>query len=251
MTSGHARAVPREPLAPMRPARFRREVIVGFQAVLLERPHQPRGRIPRAKGPPLIERAAPQQLARKADFGWRLACGVQIARRHESHAHVELARTRVPAVPSPARGVVVPRLERAPATPLDAVRGTSMRTGRLHTAAAAAGLTALLVLHLGAADAAGPASMTARALVVSDQARRYLVLAYGSSPTEFMGCMIGQVHGPVVFVQRIAPADVDPAHSTQTHVLPRQTCEEAGWKGTRSEERRVGKECRSRWSPYH
>ena len=23
------------------------------------------------------------------------------------------------------------------------------------------------------------------------------------------------------------------------------------WKGTRSEERRVGKECRSRWSPYH
>ena len=107
-----------------------------------------------------------------------------------------------------------------------------MRTGRLHTAAAAGGLTALLVLHLGAADAAGLPSMTARALVVSDQARRYLVVAYGSSPTEFMGCMIGQVHGPVVFVQRIAPADVDPAHSTQTHVLPRQTCEEAGWKGT-------------------
>ena len=24
-----------------------------------------------------------------------------------------------------------------------------------------------------------------------------------------------------------------------------------GWDGTRSEERRVGKECRSRWSPYH
>src|SRR5712692_1572335 len=216
----------------MRPARFRREVIVGFQAVLLERPHQPRGRIPRANGPPLIERAAPQQLARKADFGWRLACGVQIARRHESHAHVELARTGVPAVPSCPRGVVVPRLERATTAAADTVRGTPVRTGQLHTAAAAAGLTALLVLHLGAADAAGPASMTARALVVSDQARRYLVLAYGSSPTEFMGCMIGQVHGPMVFVQRIAPADVDPAHSTQTHVLPRQTCEEAGWEGT-------------------
>lgn len=107
-----------------------------------------------------------------------------------------------------------------------------MRTGPLHTAAAAAGLTALLVLHLGAADAGGRAYMTARALVLSDQARRYLVLTYGSSHTEFMGCMIGQVHGPVVFVQRIAPADVDPTHSTQTHVLPRQTCEEAGWKGT-------------------
>ena len=24
-----------------------------------------------------------------------------------------------------------------------------------------------------------------------------------------------------------------------------------GWLGARSEERRVGKECRSRWSPYH
>ena len=24
-----------------------------------------------------------------------------------------------------------------------------------------------------------------------------------------------------------------------------------GWRATRSEERRVGKECRSRWSPYH
>src|SRR2546426_359636 len=38
--------------------------------------------------------------------------------------------------------------------------------------------------------------------------------------------------GSVVYVQRIAPADVDPTHSTQTHVSPRQTCEEAGWVGT-------------------
>ena len=27
--------------------------------------------------------------------------------------------------------------------------------------------------------------------------------------------------------------------------------QEGSLKGTRSEERRVGKECRSRWSPYH
>ena len=36
-------------------------------------------------------------------------------------------------------------------------------------------------------------------------------------------------------------------------LLARRTAKEAGltvW-GTRSEERRVGKECRSRWSPYH
>jgi len=107
-----------------------------------------------------------------------------------------------------------------------------VRRSTLHTAAAIAGPTALLLLLLGAADAAGPASMTARALVVSDQARGYLTLAYRAFSTEFMGCMIGEVRGPVVFVQRIAPADVDPVHSTQTHVLPRQTCEKAGWKGT-------------------
>ena len=107
-----------------------------------------------------------------------------------------------------------------------------MKAARVRAAVAAAGLTALLGLHLGAAGAAGAASMTARALVVSDQARRYLRLAYGSYPTEFLGCMIGQVVGPVVFVQRIAPADVESAHSTRTQVRPRQTCEEAGWPGT-------------------
>ena len=101
----------------------------------------------------------------------------------------------------------------------------------LHTAAAVS-LTTLLVVLLGAAGAPGAASLTARALVVSDQARRYLTLAYGSRPTEFLGCMIGQVRGPVVYVRRIAPADVDPAHDTRTHVVPRQTCEAAGWQGT-------------------
>jgi hypothetical protein len=70
-----------------------------------------------------------------------------------------------------------------------------------------AGLIALLAAHLGAA---GTASMTARALALSDQARRYLTLVY-RSPTEFMGCMIGEVRGSVVYVQRIAPADMDPA----------------------------------------
>ncbi len=102
----------------------------------------------------------------------------------------------------------------------------------LHTVAAAVGVTIMLVVLSGAAGAPGAVSPTARALVVSEQARRYLTLAYGSFPTEFLGCMIGQVRGPVVYVQRIAPADVDPAHATRTHVLPRQTCEAAGWEGT-------------------
>ncbi|PYO73683.1 MAG: hypothetical protein DMD67_15245, partial [Gemmatimonadetes bacterium] len=59
-----------------------------------------------------------------------------------------------------------------------------------------------------------------------------LALEYRSYPTEFMGCMIGEVRGNAVLVSRIAPADVDPAQSTATAVLPKQTCEDAGWKET-------------------
>ena len=53
-----------------------------------------------------------------------------------------------------------------------------------------------------------------------------------SYPTEFMGCMIGEIHGNAVIVRRIAPADVEPGHSTATRVVPEQTCEDAGWAGT-------------------
>jgi len=47
-----------------------------------------------------------------------------------------------------------------------------------------------------------------------------------------MGCMIGEIHGNAVIVRRIAPADVEPGHSTATRVVPEQTCEDAGWVGT-------------------
>jgi len=103
---------------------------------------------------------------------------------------------------------------------------------RLRAALATAGVMALLVQHLGVAGVATAASKTTRALVVSDQARRYLAFLYGALSTEFMGCMIGEVRGSVVYVRRVAPADIDPAHSTRTHVVPRQTCEESGWVGT-------------------
>ena len=72
----------------------------------------------------------------------------------------------------------------------------------------------------------------ARTLVLSEQARRFLTLQYRAFPTEFMGCMIGEVRGQTVMVQRIAPADVEPAQSAATHVVPKQTCEGAGWQGT-------------------
>jgi hypothetical protein len=101
---------------------------------------------------------------------------------------------------------------------------------------AAAGLLALLALQPEPAGLVEVASNRvgshARALILSDQARRYLSLQYRSYPTEFMGCMIGEIHGNAVIVRRIAPADVEPGHSTATRVVPEGTCEEAGWAGT-------------------
>ena len=112
-----------------------------------------------------------------------------------------------------------------------------MKLGRAATAVA--GLALLLMPLLGhvpnVASAAGqePArSPAARVLVLSDQARRFLLLQYRGFPTEFMGCMIGEVQGQTIVVQRIAPADVDPTQSTATWVVPQQTCESAGWTGT-------------------
>ena len=40
-------------------------------------------------------------------------------------------------------------------------------------------------------------------------------------------------------------------HYGDTVVLSTATASEKPREGIRSEERRVGKECRSRWSPYH
>ena len=50
-----------------------------------------------------------------------------------------------------------------------------------------------------------------------------------------------------------AIADVFPNADIFTLVAKKEVCDELGidWKKVRSEERRVGKECRSRWSPYH
>jgi hypothetical protein len=78
-----------------------------------------------------------------------------------------------------------------------------------------------------------PAHMAAAsAVVLSGQARRYLALQFKAYPTEFMGCMIGERRGNTIVVRRIAPADVDSAQSTETHVLPKASCEETGWTGT-------------------
>ena len=114
------------------------------------------------------------------------------------------------------------------------VRRTWILTTR--SVMAVAGLMVLLALQPEPAGltevASNRAGSHARALILSDQARRYLALEYRSYPTEFMGCMIGEIHGNAIIVRRIAPADVEPGHSTVTHVVPHQTCEDAGWAGT-------------------
>ena len=120
-----------------------------------------------------------------------------------------------------------------------------MNEGRkriIRIAVAALGLTALLALQpesgrlvesAWARSGSGAArAPVGRRLILSDQARRYLALQYRSYPTEFMGCMIGEIRGGAVVVRRIAPADVEPKHSTPTRVVPHQTCEDAGWAGT-------------------
>src|SRR2546425_3610032 len=60
------------------------------------------------------------------------------------------------------------------------------------------------------------------------------------------GCRLGQLDVPVT-VALVEPQASHPAGDHEYAVLaPRAPC-----TSVRSEERRVGKECRSRWSPYH
>jgi len=106
------------------------------------------------------------------------------------------------------------------------------RSGALRAAVSVVGIMTALALRPEPGRLVGATSVRARALVLSAQARRYLSLQYRSYLTEFMGCMIGTIRGDAVIVERIAPADVDPAQSTRTRVLPTQTCEDAGWAGT-------------------
>jgi hypothetical protein len=106
------------------------------------------------------------------------------------------------------------------------------RSSITRAAVSVVGIMTALALQPEPGRPGGVTSVRARVLVLSAQAQRYLSLQYRSYATEFMGCMIGTIRGDAVIVERIAPADVDPTQSTPTRVLPRQTCEDAGWVGT-------------------
>ena len=110
--------------------------------------------------------------------------------------------------------------------------GRLVLTRASHAAFTTLGLVGLLAVRAPSPPSLQAELEDARALVLSDQARRYLALQFRVYSTEFMGCMISDVRAGLVRVQRIAPADVEPAQSTETHVIPKRTCEEAGWQGT-------------------
>src|SRR6266849_5361472 len=61
---------------------------------------------------------------------------------------------------------------------------------------------AVLALHPAPPRLIGAPLPQTHVLVLSDQARRYLALEYRAFPTELMGCMIGEVHGSAVRVER-------------------------------------------------
>src|SRR5947207_1756132 len=95
------------------------------------------------------------------------------------------------------------------------------RSAVVRAAVSVVGIIAALALQPEPGRPVGVASMRARVLLLSAQARRYLFLQYRSYATEFMGCMIGTIRGDAVIVERIAPADVAPAQSTPTRLRPR------------------------------
>jgi hypothetical protein len=110
--------------------------------------------------------------------------------------------------------------------------GRSLLSWGVRAALPTLGLVALLAMRTASPRPLRASWGDARALMLSDQARRYLALQFRAYSTEFLGCMIGDVRGPVVLVRRIAPADVEPTQSTATHVRAKRTCEAAGWPGT-------------------
>lgn len=101
----------------------------------------------------------------------------------------------------------------------------------LRRVAIATAIAVLVTTDHNSAPAAGSHPIV-NTLVLSDQARRLLVLQHRSLRTEFMGCMIGEIREGTAVVTRIAPADVEPSHSTATWVTPYKSCDDAGWTGT-------------------
>src|SRR5207244_4597150 len=104
------------------------------------------------------------------------------------------------------------------------------RSGVVRAAVSVVGIIAALALQPEPGRPVDVTSVRARVLLLSAQARRYLLLQHRAYATEFMGCMIGTIRGDAVIVERIAPADADSAPATPPPALPRQRGEPPSWR---------------------
>ena len=80
--------------------------------------------------------------------------------------------------------------------------------------------------------------------------RIYLVLIATIAIT-FVSCSDQEIDTVKPDAGQVAPIIDLPEGATQGRILVKFKPEAASFLDARSEERRVGKECRSRWSPYH
>src|SRR5260370_41423228 len=95
--------------------------------------------------------------------------------------------------------------------------------------------------------------------------RRELVATVGIKSQYDYGCCLSAVQAliskPRVSQEATGKKGLQPRHSARKHIpikvqaitdLSTRSSLRVAWTSNiRSEERRVGKECRSRWSPYH
>jgi len=83
--------------------------------------------------------------------------------------------------------------------------------------------------------------------MVIDEEHAYRVCS--ARDARFDGCFIHAVRTTGIYCRPSCPA-VTPKRRNSQFFLTAAAAQSAGFRA-RSEERRVGKECRSRWSPYH
>jgi len=136
---------------------------------------------------------------------------------------------------------VRPIYEYASAVPDSVRRRIDALFAGLDTAGSAAAIS-------DAAAAAGVRLTPEEAQFLEPKARRN---AFRSSLTRFMQRQLSQGVAPRGTIEQELSREVVVRREGRERVVPRDSLLSFGVFLDRSEERRVGKECRSRWSPYH
>ena len=77
------------------------------------------------------------------------------------------------------------------------------------------------------------------------------ISAYSHGMKQKLAIISAWLHEPKLILMDEPFVGLDPKASHILKGMMREVCDAGGAIFFRSEERRVGKECRSRWSPYH